>query len=80
MRGQSIGAYTQALHLLGSDNILRIDPPVPDGFFKLDKLSEPELLSKAAHVSRHKTPIFEKNFTSHKAPKFDPIYKEGETA
>jgi patatin-like phospholipase/acyl hydrolase len=76
MRGQSIGAYTQALHLLGDKNILRIDPPVPDGFFKLDKLSESELLSKAAHVSRHHTPKFEKLFVSHKAPKFDPIYKE----
>jgi patatin-like phospholipase/acyl hydrolase len=75
MRGQSIGAYTQALHLLGKENILRIDPPVPNGFFKLDKLSESELLSKAAHVSRYYTPKFEKNFTSHMAPMFSPIYK-----
>ena len=51
-------------------------PQLPDGFFKLDKLSEPELLSKAAHVSRHSTPIFEKTFVSHIAPKFIPIYKE----
>lgn len=78
MRGQSIGAYTQALHLLCKENILRIDPPVPDGLFELDKLSESELLAKAAHVSRHSAPEFKEIFTNHRASKFNPIYKEKE--
>ena len=78
MRGQSIGAYTQALHLLGKENILRVDPAVPYGLFELDKLSEPELLAKAAHVSRHSAPKFKEIFINHTASKFNPIYKEEE--
>jgi len=74
MRGQSIGAFTQAQHLLGSDKILRMDPKVPDGLFRLDKLSEKELLGKAAHESRHFLPVFEKMFTNHTAPEFKPLY------
>lgn len=74
MRGQSIGAYTQALHLIGKDNILRIDPPVPNGLFELDKPSEEELLAKASHISRQYSPAFKTMFTKHKAPKFEPFY------
>ena len=48
MRGQSIGAHTQTVHLLGKDRIARLDPKVPDGLFKLDKLSEDALIGKAS--------------------------------
>ena len=61
MRGQSIGANTQAVHLLGKENVLRIDPKVPDGLFKLDCLKEDALLSMAAHESRHLSPSFTRN-------------------
>jgi uncharacterized protein len=74
MRGQSIGAYTQALHLIGKDNILRIDPLVPEGLFELDRLSENELLAKASHISRQYAPAFKAMFTKHKAPKFEPFH------
>lgn len=70
MRGQSIGAYTQAKHLLGKDNIHRLDPIVPDGLFALDKLSVDELLSTAASESRHFAPVFEEKYMDHKAPEF----------
>jgi patatin-like phospholipase/acyl hydrolase len=75
MRGQSIGTHTQAVHLLGEDKILRLDPQVPDGLFKMDKLSGEELVSKAAHESRHFSPKFEAIFADHRAAKYEPFYK-----
>ena len=74
MRGQSIGAHTQAMHLLGPEKVLRLDPKVPDGLFALDRMKEEELLSKAAHESRHITPLFKNRFTGHIAEKFKPFH------
>jgi patatin-like phospholipase/acyl hydrolase len=75
MRGQSIGAHNQALHLLGKDKIFRLDPKVPEGLFKLDKLSEEALISKASHESRHFSPQFYDSFCSYISPEFNPIHK-----
>lgn len=73
LRGQSIGAFTQAQHLLGKEKVFRLDPKVPDGLFALDKISEKELLSRAAHESRHLSPHFEQMFSGHLAPEFAPL-------
>ena len=73
LRGQSISAFTQAQHLLGKDKVVRIDPKVPDKLFELDKLSEKELLAKAAHESRKFSSDFKK-FISHFSPEFKPLY------
>jgi hypothetical protein len=67
MRGQSIGAHTQALHLLGSERLLRLDPKVPDGLFRVDHLKEKELLSRAANESWHFAPQFKETFAEHVA-------------
>ena len=75
LQGQSIGTFTQAQHLLGANNVLRINPRVPDGLFALDKLFEKELLSKAAHESRILAPKFEKMFMDYTAPEFKPFHK-----
>jgi len=75
MRGQSIGAYTQAQHLIGRDHVERLDPKVPDGLFALDKLSASALLGKAAHESRHFCPRFKELFGGHIAPEYKPIYQ-----
>jgi hypothetical protein len=75
MRGQSIGAITQAQHLLGINHVLRLDPKVPDKMFALDKLSAKALISKAAHESRHLSPQFANMFTNHNAPRFKPYHK-----
>lgn len=72
LRGQSIGANTQVQHLLGKDKVLRIDPHVPDGIFKLDKIAEDELLSKAAHISRLSSPDVQRLFTDHLAEESFP--------
>ena len=66
MRGQGIGAVTQAQHLLGIDRVLRLDPKVPDKMFALDKLSAKGLLSKAAHA---------RMFIGHDAPQFEPCHQ-----
>jgi hypothetical protein len=47
---------------------------VPDGLFALDKLSEKDLLAKAAHASRHFAPLFKEKFMGHMAPEFAPFY------
>jgi patatin-like phospholipase/acyl hydrolase len=75
MRSQSIGIYTQSLHLLGSDNLIRINPDVPEDMFKIDKLSLKELMAKAAHFGRDYSPKLQDNFIEHIAEKFEPIYK-----
>jgi len=73
MRGQSVGATGQAMHLLGKDKVLRLNPTVPAGLFGLDTLSIDELMAKAAHQSRKYVPEFKKLFTGHAAPQFIPL-------
>jgi patatin-like phospholipase/acyl hydrolase len=75
LRAQNIGTFTQALHLLGEGKVIRLNPKVPDGLFAMDKLSEKELLSKAAHESRHFSPQFREVFMNHKAQEFKPFHK-----
>ncbi len=75
MRGQSIGAFTQAQHLLGKDKVVRMDPKVPDGLFELDKLSEKELLAKASHESRIFSPQFKEKFAEYKSSEFKPFHQ-----
>jgi hypothetical protein len=72
LKGQSIGAFTQAFHLIGGDKVYRIDPKVPDKLFSLDKLSEESLLGKAAHESRIHIPKFKEMFMGHIAPQYKP--------
>jgi len=74
LKGQSKGAYTQASLLLGTDNVIRLDPPVPDGLFRLDKISVAELMGKAAHFSRQISPVIERTFLAHKAAPYTPEY------
>lgn len=70
MRGQSMAAFKQACHLLGTDHVMRIDPKVSEGEFQLDHLNTNTLLGKAAHWSRQHAPAFEAQFKSHVAPPF----------
>lgn len=75
MRCQSIGVHKQALHLLGMDNVTRLDPKVPDSLFALDRAdSTKELIAKAAHESRILMPEIAKRFLTHKAPPYEPCH------
>ena len=75
MRAQSIGVYTQSLHLIGRDNIVRLDPKVRDGLFALDNAKRvKELMAKAAHESRILIPHLERQFLQHTARPYVPYY------
>jgi len=75
MRGRSLGALAQAQLILGKDNVLRIDPIVPVGLFKMDRPSVEDHIGKAAHQSRKFMPLIENIFMDHKAPEFKPFHK-----
>jgi len=71
LRGQSLAAYKQAIHLIGSDDIVRLSPQVADGIFSLDGVTKTDdLIAKAAHHSRVFSPEFRNKFGTHKAPPF----------
>lgn len=75
MRAQSLGAYKESMHLIGRDNVVRLDPTVPEGLFKLDKAKRAkELRAKAAHESRILIPEFKRKFLSHTARPYKPYY------
>lgn len=74
MRGQSIGAHKQALHLLGSGAVHRLDPRAPDGIYALDRVTADELIAHAAHESRVFSPTFKDHFASHTASPYAPLY------
>jgi hypothetical protein len=66
LRGQSIGAFTQVLHLLGgTDRAYRLDPAAPAGLARLDQADARDLKAKAAHQSRTFCPTFEAMFADH---------------
>jgi uncharacterized protein len=72
LRGQSTGAHAQVAHLLGADQVLRLDPPVPPGLSRLDAVDADELIGKASHHSRRACPQFEARFADHLAGPYHP--------
>ena len=75
MRGQSLGAHTLAMHLLGKAKVVRLDPKVPEGLFALDKANQKkELMAKAAHESRILIPQLSAQFLPHAAPPYVPCH------
>jgi patatin-like phospholipase/acyl hydrolase len=75
LRGQSASVAKHVRFLIGDDDLLRIDPPVPAGFLTLDSFKRSaDLLAKAAHYSRTHMPQIEKMFLSHRAADFIPEY------
>jgi uncharacterized protein len=75
LQGQSYGALTQAQHLIGMGNILRLDAHAPPGLSALDHADARDLIAKAAHHSRVFCPEFERVFGGHVAPTFEPLYR-----
>jgi patatin-like phospholipase/acyl hydrolase len=74
LRGQSIGAFTEVLHLLGGpDRACRLDPPAPSGLASLDRADARDLKAKAAHHSRKFCPIFEAMFADHVPFPYRPL-------
>lgn len=74
LRGQSMGAFTQAQHLLDPDRAYRLDPPAPAGLTHLDRADPRDLKAKAAHHSRQFCPTFESVFADHTPFPYRPLY------
>lgn len=74
LRGQSLGAHNQVIHLLGRERSLRIDSLVPDGLVRLDRIMPGYLLSKASAISRQYSPEVASLFFSHVARPYVPHY------
>jgi uncharacterized protein len=79
MRSQSIGIYNQTRHLLGDENVLRLDPQVPPSVFTLDGIKVVEDLVALAHVhSRKVVPEYNRRFANHVASHYTPHYTPAE--
>jgi len=74
LRGQSIGAFTQVLHLLGPERAYRLDPPAPGGLAGLDRADARDFKAKAAHHSRVFCPTFEAMFADHTPFPYRPLH------
>ncbi len=76
MRGQSVGTNGLAGHLIGSDNVLRIDPVVPEGMYHLDKANKDDLLGEAEDRALHDGPKIQDMFFEHQAREYLPLYPQ----
>jgi uncharacterized protein len=70
---QALTANNQASHLLGRESVLRIDPTVAAGEFRLDLAHDRKLLSRAANASRHASPDVRVKFLGHTAAPYTPF-------
>jgi patatin-like phospholipase/acyl hydrolase len=75
LRGQAIGSFHAAEHLVGAENVTRIDSPVPAGLFKLDRTNETRIRGLAEDVARTASPAIER-FTTQIATPYVPMNKE----
>ncbi len=78
MRAQSESATKQIRHLVGKDDVLRLNPTVPTGTVSLDKVDTNALYGLAGHVSRDASPAVHRLFCDHQAPVFAPFYPQCE--
>lgn len=75
MKGQSVAATNEAVHLLGPEHVLRIDPPVAPGEFSLDGASRRNaLMGKAEFESRKRMPAIEQLLRSHEVRPRAPFH------
>ena len=73
LRGQSCGAHSQAVHLLGPDNVVRLDPAVPPKLLRLDRVDAGEVLGWAASESRKLAPLVRERFLGHTPGPYLPM-------
>jgi patatin-like phospholipase/acyl hydrolase len=71
LRGQAIGSFHAAEHLIGPENITRIDSPVPAGLFELDRINQARIRGLAEDIARTASPAVER-FTHHISAPFTP--------
>jgi patatin-like phospholipase/acyl hydrolase len=71
LRAQAKGSFHAVQHLVGPDNVTRVDAKVPDGVFCLDKLDADRICGLAESWAGHVCPQIKK-FTTHRADVFTP--------
>lgn len=74
MAGQSAGAFTQAVHLLGPAHAHRVDVPTPTGRFRLDRANPEDLIAAAGDISRIFCPTYTNVFGDHEAAPYLPFH------
>lgn len=73
LNASSRGGMGTAMHLVGFDNFVRFDAPVPPGKFALDRINARSVHGHASAISRNLTPEFTAKFADHTAPTFTPL-------
>jgi uncharacterized protein len=71
---QSAGVLGQAEHLIGSQNLFRLDAVAPDDLLSLDRCDANALIARASHESRKFAPTFEAAFRGHLARPYTALY------
>lgn len=75
MGGQASGALGMAQHLLGKDNVIRINPVVPSGRYRLDSVKELEALCGLGYdQARHNISDLMSIFFTEPAEPFEPSH------
>ena len=75
MAGQSVGAFTQAVHLLGPEQAHRVDVPTPAGRFRLDHANPRDLIAAAGDTSRTFCPTYDSVFGDHEPEPYVPFHR-----
>ena len=75
---QAKSAHSQSIHLVGKENIFRLNPETPVNTFTLDKVDIGRLTAWASSQSRHFAPEFERMFKTHRAASYTPLYPNQE--
>jgi uncharacterized protein len=73
LRAQSVGSFHAVEHLIGPTQVLRIDPIVPAGLFRLDRIDRRRIRGLAEDVSRRAAPSV-KAFTKQQADPYIPLH------
>lgn len=73
LNASSRGGMGTAMHLVGFDDFVRFDAPVPPGKFALDRINAKAVRGYASTSSRNLAPEFTAKFADHAAPAFTPL-------
>ncbi|WP_204332552.1 CBASS cGAMP-activated phospholipase [Geodermatophilus sabuli] len=73
LNASSRGGMGTAMHLVGFDDFVRFDAPVPPGKFALDRINAQSVRGYASTTSRNLAPEFAAKFADHAAPPFTPL-------
>jgi patatin-like phospholipase/acyl hydrolase len=76
LRAQALGHLHAAEHLVGPENVVRVDATVPEGLFRLDRLEERAIRGRAEGVSRRMSPAVAP-LVRHPAPSYTPVNMAG---